>query len=72
MYHSPGLRDGVSCQGPPARPDHPKTLGAELASARFILAGNKFGRSQVFRVSWFCGHTLLGRAGGRMQGERFP
>jgi hypothetical protein len=59
MYHSPGLRDGVSRQGTCARPCPPEVLGAESAIARFSLAGNKFGRSQVITVAWGCLRTAL-------------
>jgi hypothetical protein len=51
MYHSPGLRDGVSSQGTCVRPCPPELLGAESAIARFSFTGNKFGRSQVITVS---------------------
>jgi hypothetical protein len=50
MYHSPGLRDGVSCQGTCVRPCPPEVLGAESILTRFTIAGNKFGRPQVPKV----------------------
>jgi len=50
MYHSPGLRDGVSAEGTRLRPYHPKILEAQQQVSRIILAGNKPGRSQVFTV----------------------
>jgi|HubBroStandDraft_1064217.scaffolds.fasta_scaffold05338_6 hypothetical protein len=52
MYHSPGLRDGVSSQGTRVRPYPPELLGAESAIARFSFAGNKLGRSRVITVDW--------------------
>jgi hypothetical protein len=61
MYHSPGLRDGVSRQGTCVRPCPPEVLGAESAIARFSIAGNKLGRSQVITVGWGCRQTLLKR-----------
>ncbi len=50
LYHSPGLRDGVPTQGTGVRPYHPTILGAQEQGSGFILAGNKFGPSQVFTV----------------------
>jgi hypothetical protein len=50
MYHSPGLRDGVSSQGTCVRPCPPELLGAESAIAGFSFARNKFGRSRVITV----------------------
>jgi hypothetical protein len=37
MYHSPGLRDGVSSQGTCVRPCPPELLGAESAIAGFYI-----------------------------------
>jgi hypothetical protein len=50
MYHSPGLRDGVSSQGTRVRPCPPELLGAESRIANFSFAGNKLGRSRVITV----------------------
>jgi hypothetical protein len=61
MYHSPGLRDGVSSQGTRVRPCPPELLGAESAIARFSIAGNKLGRLQVIMVSWNFQQTELER-----------
>ena len=58
MYHSPGLRDGVSRQGTRVRPYHPTIFLAGLVIARIIPAGNKFGRSQVLRVEGECGQAM--------------
>lgn len=64
MYHSPGLRDGVSSQGTCVRPCPPELLGAESAIARFLVAWNKFGRSQVITVGWGFRQTVLEHARG--------
>jgi hypothetical protein len=61
MYHSPGLRDGVSSQGTRVRPCPPELLGAESAIARFSFAGNKLGHSQVITVSLDFRHAVLER-----------
>jgi hypothetical protein len=61
MYHSPGLRDGVSSQGTCVRPCPPELLGAESAMAHFSFTGNKFGRSQVITVSRDFQQTVLDR-----------
>jgi hypothetical protein len=61
MYHSPGLRDGVSSQGMCVRPCPPDLLGADSAIAHFSFAGNKLGRSQVIMVNWNFQQTLLDR-----------
>jgi hypothetical protein len=61
MYHSPGLRDGVSSQGMRVRPCPPELLGAESAIARFSFAGNKLGPSQVITVDWDFRQSVLER-----------
>jgi hypothetical protein len=67
MYHSPGLRDGVSSQGTCVRPCPPEVLGAESIRTRFTMAGNKFGRSQVRKFRWGCARTLFERASRKMK-----
>jgi len=59
MYHSPGLRDGVSSQGTCVRPCPPEVLGAESIRTRFTTAGNKFGHPQVRKFGWSCVRTLF-------------
>jgi len=71
LCHSPGLRDGVSTQGTRVRPYHPTIFGAEITSARIILAGNKFGWSPVLRVGWVCVKSLL-RCNPEKWGEQSP
>jgi hypothetical protein len=61
MYHSPGLRDGVSSQGTCVRPCPPEVLGAESIRTRFAAAGNKFGCTQVPKLDWDCLRTLFER-----------
>ena len=48
-----GVNAGVRLRGP----HHPAIFGAKSKSARIILAGNKFGRSQV---CWDYGGTFFG------------
>ena len=59
MYHSPGLRDGVSSQGTCVRPCPPEVLGAESIRTRFTMAGNKFGCPQVRKLGRGCARTLF-------------
>jgi hypothetical protein len=66
MYHSPGLRDGVSNQGTCVRPCPPEVLGAESIRTRFTSAGNKFGRPQVHEFAWDCAWTLFERNSRKM------
>ena len=61
MYHSPGLRDGVSSQGTCVRPCPPKVLGAESIGILFAAAGNKFGCPQVLELDWDCLRILFER-----------
>jgi hypothetical protein len=61
MYHSPGLRDGVSTQGTCVRPCPPEVLGAESAIDWIIFAGNKLGRTQVITVDWDFRRALRSR-----------
>jgi hypothetical protein len=67
LYHSPGLRDGVPAQGTRVRSLPSHNLWSRLAKARVFLAGNKLGRSQVFRIVWDCAYVLPGRDPGKTQ-----
>ena len=71
MYHSPGLRDGVSSQGTRVRPCPPEVLGAESILTRFAMAGNKFGWPRVPLFGWSCALRLFERESGEKQGTFF-
>ena len=68
MYHSPGLRDGVSSHGFVCANPQSYNLGAEINRARIILAGNKFDRAQVFSFGVEC--ATLGETSKRQ--DLFP
>jgi hypothetical protein len=59
MYHSPGLRDGVSTQGMCVRPCPPEVLGAESIRTRFTGRGiNSGARRSLCSAGFVCGHFL--------------
>jgi hypothetical protein len=71
MYHSPGLRDGVSNQGTCVRPCPPEVLGAESIFTRVTMAGNKFEWPRVPKISWSCAQKLFERDSGENAGNAF-
>jgi hypothetical protein len=71
MYHSPGLRDGVSSQGTRVRPCPPEVLGAESILTRFAMAGNKFGWPRVPKFSWNCTRKMFEQDSGENVGNAF-
>ena len=59
MYHSPGLRDGVSSQGTCVQPCPPEVLGAESIRIRFTGRGiNSGARRSLCSAGFVCGHFL--------------
>jgi hypothetical protein len=57
MYHSPGLRDGVSTQGMCVRPCPPEVLGAESIRTRFTGRGiNSGARRSLCSTGVMRGH----------------
>jgi hypothetical protein len=57
MYHSPGLRDGVSSLGMRVRPCPPEVLGAESIRTRFTGQGiNSGARRSLCSIEVVCGH----------------
>ena len=65
MYHSPGLRDGVSSQGTCVRPCPPEVLGAESIRTRFTSRGINSGARRSLGSAGFVRGEFLDTAPGK-------
>ena len=65
MYHSPGLRDGVSSQGMCVRPCPPEVLGAESIRIRFTGLGINSGACRSICSTGIARGHCLGAAPGK-------